>query len=92
MTTKTTLEKLNDGELETAYTCADCGAVSHIVDYDYDCKAIEVWKDGGELGSIYPDDVAASMQCIESLIEGGCPVCERWEDGMGNTCNPEGWG
>lgn len=91
-TEKTITEKLNDGELKTEYKCPNCKAVSHIVDFDYDCKAIEVWRRGKKLGTIYPDGVDASDQCIEQLIGGSCPICDRWEDGMGNTCNSRGWG
>lgn len=92
MTKKSITEKLNDGELKTSYTCPNCGSVSHIVDFDYDCKAIDVWQSDNNLGKIYPNDVDDSVQCIEQLIDGDCPICGRWEDGMGNTCNSGGWG
>jgi hypothetical protein len=28
---------------------------------------------------------------IEQLNNGECPVCNKWEDGLGNICTLEGW-
>jgi hypothetical protein len=48
--------------------------------------------DGKLLGTITPGDLDDMNNCIKELNEGGCPIADRWEDGMGNTCTIEGWG
>lgn len=74
------------------WICKKCGLKIVEVDYDYDCHAYECYHDDMLIGTVYPADVQACDSCRESLNAGECPVCDGWEDGMGNTCLPGGWG
>lgn len=62
----------------------DCCTIVEIA-YDHDCHAYEVYVDDQLISTIYPDCVEASDSIRNDLDNGACPVCERWEDGCGNT-------
>lgn len=61
------------------------------VDFDGSLHEFEVYEDEKFLGKITPDSFEQMERMKRYLSEGACPVTERWEDGNGNTCNPEGW-
>lgn len=63
------------------------------VAFEHDLHAFDVYnKEGKLLGGIYPDDIDAMQSLIDDLNGGSCPIADHWEDGMGNTCNLDGWG
>ena len=49
-------------------------------------------KDGDIMGSLFRQDVDAIAETMRLLDRGGCPLCEGWQDGIGNICSPSGWG
>ncbi|HBR30468.1 MAG TPA: hypothetical protein DD733_00135 [Clostridiales bacterium] len=49
-------------------------------------------KDGDIMGNLYRPDINDTVRIMELLDNGACPVCDGWEDGLGNTCSPQGWG
>jgi hypothetical protein len=70
----------------------DCCVVVETA-FDYDLHAFDIYGlDGYLLGEIVPADLANYNHCIERLGAGECPICDGWEDGLGNTCNLDGWG
>lgn len=63
------------------------------VEFDHDLHIFKVTnKDGEMLGTIVPPDVEDMNLIIRELANGGCPVADKWEDGMGNSCTMNGWG
>lgn len=60
--------------------------------FDYDLHIFDVYnKEGILLGSITPATIEDMQQIVSDLDNGGCPVSDKWEDGMGNTCTINGW-
>ena len=45
-------------------------------------------SDGAFLGNIYSADPAENW---EEITYGACPICDGWEDGLGNECTAYGW-
>lgn len=77
------------------YKCKKCNHTTTISseDHDYDLKLLcVVDSDGKFLGDITPNSITDMDALIQDLKEGGCPICDGWEDGMGNTCLTSGWG
>lgn len=60
--------------------------------FDYDRHKFAVYRKNKCLGVIYPDDTIYTKSCHKDLAQGKCPVCESWEDGLGNTVTMNGWG
>ena len=74
------------------WTCEHCGAKINEIEFDYDLHALEVISsDGNVLGQIHHGDIDAMVEDHDALDSGGCPICDGWEDGHGNTCTEEGW-
>lgn len=61
-------------------------------EYDYSLHCFKVYMENKYLGSIYPSSLEDMEDCIRKLDNGEDPVFDRWEDGLGNICNIEGWG
>jgi len=61
------------------------------IDHDHDLKALAVYSGDTLLGVVYPDSLASLAESRAALANGDCPVCGRWEDGLGNTCSEAGW-
>jgi len=70
-----------------------CNHVTTEVAHDHDLKAFQVHTSRGRLlGTIVPNSLKAMTEIRQDIADGDCPVCGRWEDGLGNTCNSQGWG
>lgn len=62
-------------------------------DFDKDLHSFDVYAlDGSALGEIIPADMGNYSECVVKLEVGECPICDKWDDGLGNTCSLEGWG
>ncbi|HOJ47587.1 MAG TPA: hypothetical protein PLD48_01795 [Bacillota bacterium] len=71
--------------------CPKCGV--DIVQSSADLTRFSViTADGDVMGEVYRQDVADVVQTMQLLNAGGCPVCESWDDGVGNRCSSVGWG
>lgn len=59
------------------------------IDYDCDLKAFEVYDDEEDnlLGTVYPDTIEDMENCQKLLEAGECPICDGWDDGLGNSCS-----
>lgn len=51
-----------------------------------------ITADGDIMGELFRQDLTGIIQTMDMLTAGGCPVCENWNDGVGNICSPVGWG
>ncbi len=71
----------------TTYTCKKCGCTTDTNSFD---TLVVTDKKGDHLGlvSLGTGDHA---YCVDELNNSACPVCDGWEDGIGNTCNIDGW-
>lgn len=59
---------------------------------DYDLRYFDVYnKDDKLLGYIYPSTISDVWGLIDLLNSGSNPIDDAWEDGLGNTCNENGW-
>ena len=61
------------------------------IPYNNSLHAFAVWAGDDFLGSIYPDNVVDMQECITALDDGSNPIRDGWDDGLGNTCNENGW-
>lgn len=55
---------------------------------DEDSQVIICLKNGEEIGNI---NCSGCPEAIEDLRNGSNPILDAWEDGMGNSCTPDGW-
>jgi len=68
-----------------------CNIVEH--SFDYDLHMFKLYALNGEyLGNITPGDIENYKECMTKLDAGDCPICDQWDDGLGNTCSLNGWG
>lgn len=58
---------------------------------DYDLHMFKVYRNDELIGTIVPNSIEDMQACISGLNDGECPICDRWEDGFGHTCNEDGW-
>ena len=65
--------------------CERCGAKIVEIEYDYDLNFFHVLKDNRYIGSISPYNLDELRECQKALKEGECPICDKWEDGHGQT-------
>lgn len=66
--------------------CQRCGAKIIELEYDYDLSYFHVLNEKGRyIGSIYPYNLDELRECQKALKEGECPICDKWEDGHGQT-------
>ncbi len=64
-----------------------------IVQNKTDCSRFSViTADGDVMGEFFRQDIGSIVQTTDMLDSGECPVCGSWNDGLGNTCSPVGWG
>lgn len=63
-------------------------------EFDYDLHVFAVYRnsDNAYLGDISPSNFEDMKEIQINLFQGVCPITNGWEDGMGNTCNINGWG
>lgn len=68
------------------WTCAKCRARISEIEYDYDLHALIVQngKTGYYHGEIIPATIEQMREDHKALDNGGCPICDEWEDGNGN--------
>lgn len=62
------------------------------VEFDGDLHIFEVFNGEVKLGSIVPPGIDEMNDIVNDLDNGGCPITDKWEDGMGNICQLDGWG
>lgn len=75
------------------WTCENCGITVFQNSDNNDMGYFTVKNsDGDIMGSIFRDSVSEIVLAMQLLNNGGCPVCDGWDDGIGNTCSPSGWG
>lgn len=60
--------------------------------YDCDLHCFKVYNGSDFLGTIYPSDIDDMSECIKELDKGHDPISYGWEDGLGNSCDINGWG
>ncbi|PKM61738.1 MAG: hypothetical protein CVU97_06860 [Firmicutes bacterium HGW-Firmicutes-21] len=48
--------------------------------------------DGDKMGTLFKQNINDIVTATKLLDDGGCPVCDGWDDGHGNICSPNGWG
>lgn len=71
--------------------CPKCGV--DIVQNKSDLMRFSViTMDGDVMGEVFRQDITGVVQAMQWLDAGGCPVCENWDDGVGNRCSSYGWG
>jgi ribosomal protein L37AE/L43A len=71
--------------------CDKCGV--SIIQNKKDYSRFSLQKNDGDImGELFRYDFSAIVQTMKLLDSGECPVCEGWNDGIGNTCSPSGWG
>ena len=65
--------------------CPRCGAHTYERDCDYDLNSFDIYNQLDEyVASVYPSDIAEMKECRQALKNGECPLCDNWEDGLGN--------
>ena len=66
--------------------CPRCGSYTCYREFDYDLYCFDIYDKVDEyVASVYPDTIEAMLECKEALKEGECPLCDNWEDGLGQT-------
>jgi len=73
------------GRVLGATTCKRCGSKIVEVEYDYDLNFFNVYNEKRYIGSIYPYNLDEMRECQKALKEGECPICDKWENGHGQT-------
>lgn len=73
------------------WTCPKCECEILKEEYDNALNSFVVWYGNTRLGDIIPNNITDMHTAIELLDNGGCPVCDGWEDGFGNSCTLQGW-
>jgi hypothetical protein len=81
-----------NGEIIMKTWTTDCGLTVKEVLFDADLHNFEVYDGEKLLGIINPANAEDTAETVKSLGSGACPVCDKWEDGFGNTCSRKGWG
>ena len=71
--------------------CPKCG-VDILQNKDDLTRFTIMTVEGDNMGEVFRQDISSVSQTMDMLSAGGCPVCENWNDGVGNTCSPVGWG
>ena len=84
--------------MKTTITCEQCGIKmtyhnakrATLLPYS---AYIEVRNaDGEHLGNIYPCYEDRDLtEAWEEITHGACPICDGWEDGLGQECTADGW-
>lgn len=75
------------------WTCEKCGSEIRNrgeVDQPYELDVYNA--DGDYLGYIDNGYEEQMLDALNQLNNGGCPICDGWEDGAGNSCTEDGWG
>lgn len=66
--------------------CPRCGSYTCEREFDNDLNCFDVYDKLDEyVASVYPYNIKEMEKCKEALKEGECPLCDKWEDGLGKT-------
>jgi len=79
--------ELNSG----SWKCKKCGVL--IIQDAKDYSSFTVKNDDQDIiGTLFKQEASDFIRAMDLLKAGECPICEGWNDGLGNICSSSGWG